>query len=343
MGRKYLKSGRICAVALAVLCIGMVSPQMEAWARIPVDTGKTCTITVELEDAQKEQYPDLLEAQISVELYRIATIDAYAEYTALDGFEGVDLGSVSSGTAEEWAAVAEQASHVLGIPYGDEEETAGSVTAKPAQTLTMTNGSGSVSGLQTGLYLVYAKKVETAEHAYTFLPYLVSAPNLSQSTGADEWLYDITVGLKPEQADLYGQVTIEKNLNSYNASLGDATFIFQVDARRGEDLVYSNVCSLNFTEPGKMSAVAKNIPLNTTVTIEEIYRGASYELTEGQAGKYEITLPGTDQSAEATVSFTNDYSGGNRSQSSVVNHFAYDGTGWQWTQLTDNQETAGEE
>ena len=61
------------------------------------------------------------------------------------------------------------------------------------KTIEVKNGKGSVSGVKTGLYLVYTKPVNSAQYGYSFVPYLVSAPNnefAMTGSGSDSWIYD---------------------------------------------------------------------------------------------------------------------------------------------------------
>ena len=45
-------------------------------------------------------------------------------------------------------------------------------------------------------------------------------------------MYDVSTGLKPEQTPRLGSLTIQKTLTSYNATLGNAAFVFQVEGIR---------------------------------------------------------------------------------------------------------------
>lgn len=45
------------------------------------------------------------------------------------------------------------------------------------EAIDVSNGRGNVTGVKTGLYLVYAKPANSARFGYTFVPYLISAPN----------------------------------------------------------------------------------------------------------------------------------------------------------------------
>jgi hypothetical protein len=110
-----------------------------------------------------------------------------------------------------------------------------------------------------------------------------------------------------------------------------------VDATKEDELVYSDVVSLDFSKPGKQSVVVDQIPGGSKVTVKEIYSGASYQLVQGTNGEYTLTMePNEDGDLSQTVAFTNDYNYKQTSGTSVVNHFAYDeeNSGWQWKKIT---------
>ena len=80
---------------------------------------------------------------------------------------------------------------------------------------------------------------------------LVSLPNnYYYGTQDDSWVYDVETQLKPDPAPRYGDLEIIKTLSSYNQTFGPAFFVFSVEAERNGKNVYSDVVSINFTEPG---------------------------------------------------------------------------------------------
>lgn len=219
-------------------------------------------------------------------------------------------------------------------------------------SITVENGIGTKQGLAQGMYLVWVMPVETDSYQYTFLPYLVSLPNNSYDPSvpgsADEWEYETTVGLKPRQNILYGSLRIKKTLNSYNEALGEAMFVFRVEARKDLDhdgekeIVYSNVVALEFDAAGQKEAVIEHIPAGSEVTVEEIYSGSSYTIQGGSDTKETVVWAekGTGQGAE--VDFTNDYDGRNVYGTGAVNHFTHDGNGWSGRRITVKEGSVGE-
>lgn len=149
----------------------------------------------------------------------------------------------------------------------------------------------------------------------------------------------MTTGLKPEQEVRYGSVQINKTLDTYNATLGGASFIFSVEAVKDGETVYSDVVSLVFDGPGTKSVEVGNIPAGAQVTVTEVYSGSSYQIVGNNVATAVISAE-----TSAQVSFANTYDGSNNGGSSIVNHFTYtapegtdsgEGT-WNWTQQTDS-------
>ncbi len=204
--------------------------------------------------------------------------------------------------------------------------------------ITMQGGTGTVQGLAQGMYLVWVMPVYTDEYQYTFLPYLVSLPNNSYDASIpgseDKWDYESSVGLKPRQNLRYGSLKIRKALDNYQASLGEAMFVFQVEARKdlnrdGEkEIVYSNVIGLEFNDSGIKEAVIEHIPAGAEVTVEEIYSGSAYSLEGESVLKIEAIPAGNGSEQSATAEFTNRYDDRTVYGTGAINHFTYDGAGW---------------
>lgn len=230
-----------------------------------------------------------------------------------------------------------------------------------------------------GLYLVWAKPFMTAEYLYTFLPYLVSVPDNAyerasdSNAGTDDWIYDVTVGLKPERQERYLNLEIVKSLTTFDPAVKESMFVFQIDAVKGVDengkpkTVYSDVVGLSFSEAGQKRALARKIPAGSVVTVWEVYSGASYKLTgwgaetgnPASAVIKEENQPGTvvidkflgasggikgetdDENGleiAAKVTFVNDYDPDGNNGSGIVNKFTHIDGKWQGVQITGNQE-----
>lgn len=131
----------------------------------------------------------------------------------------------------------------------------------------------------------------------------------------------------------FGNLEISKTLTSYNTSLKEVTFVFQVEAVNAKGkTVYSNVVSTTHSAAGTKKVVIEDLPEGATVTVTEIYGGASYEATGSKEVKVQI-VGGDTVSAE----FTNTYDDKLVPGYGVTNHFELDeNNDWQWSQLKDN-------
>ena len=343
---KKVKKVSAFALAFALAFSAMVISK--TYAALAVDTNRT-DCAIEFNVAKNVSTGDIVfeelnQLPVEVNLYKVATIDVAGRCTAVEGFETLGLEEISSETKEAawWEAKALAAKELL------TEETVSD------KTVTLYNGSAIAWNLATGMYLVVPEDIKSDTYAYTFKPYLISLPNnYFYATGNDDWDYSLigndAIGLKPEATDLYGDLVIEKDLLTYNATVGGATFVFQVEAAKdyaavgGEvETVYSDVVSITFDAAGKKSVLIENIPAGAEVTVTEVYSGGSYEA----AGENEFTTTIiADEVVEAegrtetvaTVTFTNDYSGELNGGSGVVNHFEENGSGnWTWTSSPDS-------
>lgn len=324
MTGKIKKRGAAALVfVLAFSAVGLYS----VYGAPAIETGKSCSLSFELDG----QYEDLNALSIPVSLYKVADVEETGEYQPLSGYESLDLGTVTENTtAEQWEAYAQEAvtlTDTLGTEPAAELEIRPDADGKP---------SGYADGLSAGMYLVEAETVQSPENVYQFIPYLVSLPNnYYSSTGDDTWVYDVTTGLKPEQTVRYGSLVINKTLTSYNATLGDATFVFRVEGVKDGDQVLSDVVSLVFDATGTKSVTISGIPAGTQVTVTEVYGGSNYDATSATEQSAVIAA---DEEVEVPVAvdFTNEYNDRMNYGTSVVNHFEYNEGVWDWEQQADS-------
>ena len=332
------------AAALAVLLgvSGMGYIQTQAANGIVLNK-KDCSITISANNSVVEE--ETAGVTIPVRLYQVADVDASGRFTSLDGFPDVnepDRNQDGSVTAEEWKALADEAESAL----SEDAEPAGEVqlVMEPAPGGEVSARPVTMEGLSVGMYLVAPGEVYNDDYSvqYTFEPYLTALPSSEYTltgAGSDEWNYETEIGLKAEAVPQTGSLRIVKNLETYNASLGPVTCVFQVEGTDRSGNLYSNVISA-VLDGMTGEAVLENIPAGMAVTVTEVYSGASYQLTDAD-GKTAVIVSeegirqGVNDGATASVSFTNDYDGGNRSGNGVVNHFEKDENDedvWIWTQ-----------
>ena len=133
----------------------------------------------------------------------------------------------------------------------------------------------------------------------------------SETRPQGQWVYDQSIVLKPEQSPRYGSLQVLKSLDSYNASLGPVTFVFQIEGvNEAGETVYSNVVGTTHSSAGTQAAVAEGIPAGTRVIL-------------------------ADQ--QLSMEFSNTYNDELVPGYGAVNNFQYDeNSGWQWSRLEDN-------
>ena len=330
---KRLRRG--CALALAVLLglSGLV--QIRTQAATGIETGRLCTLTVSVADSEyKEEFNEM---KIPVSLYRVADVDVSGRYAPVEPFKGMDFSSLGSETkAEDWTVLAEEAVECL-----EGTEVPAVQTKEAAAAEGSTEAAGAVfEDLATGLYLVVPEAAYNKDYTvrYLFTPYLTALPSSEYTltgAGSDEWNYDTVIGLKAEGEPQYGRLNITKVLSNYNEILGRPSFVFQEEGRDETGaLVYSNVISTTHEGAGSETVTLGQIPAGLTVTVTEVYSGASYELVDSREKDVLIwsdAAVASGEHSEASVSFTNRYGGGNRGGYGVTNHFDSDGSGgWTW-------------
>ncbi len=353
---KRVRNGYALALvfALALPCLVKVQTQ----AALAIDVDEDCSLTVSVADSEyRDEFADL---SIPVSLYKVADVDASGRYTAADAFAEMKgsfdkIGSRT--TAEEWSELTKEA---VGCLEGLDPEYP-VYTVKVEKTAGGADAAeGVFTGLKPGMYLVAPEAVYDKDYAvqYQFTPYLTALPSSDYAlsgAGSDEWNYHTTIGLKADSQELPGKLDIVKNLKNYNETLGQVTFVFQVDGYdENNNLVYSNVASTTHQGAGSETVTVDGIPAGLNVVVTEVYRGASYEIEEGTSEVSEpvkiwsgIAVNGVGSDGTviieeelrrpgAVVTFSNEYDGGNRGGYGVTNHFKSDGAdGWTWENPTE--------
>lgn len=332
MMNKRLKQGSTFLLAVALTFPLFTLPGAKAASAI--NTGQKCSIEFDISGNSSE----LLSASIPVNLYKVASVDESGNYTGIGAFSKLDLSSVSADNLDAAAATwVERAAEAKKLLKDDTEPT----------TTTLTQGRGTATGLDTGLYLVDTPKVITPNYTYTFTPYLVSLPTNNYYSGngaSDDWIYDLTkeynsaVGLKPEQHVRYGNLVINKELVDHNATFGNnATFVFQIDITTLDNKKETRIEELTFDAAGSHSVTIEKIPAGFHVTVTEVYSGASYELASAKSQKTDI-IANPEKKSEvefrpAEVSFINKHNGRTNGGYGVKNNFKLDENGqYQYTE-----------
>ena len=328
MMNKRLKQGSTFLLAVALTFPLLTLPGAKAASAI--NTGQKCSIEFDISGNSSE----LLSASIPVKLYKVASVDESGNYTGIGAFSKLDLSSVSADNLDAAAATwAERAAEAKKLLKDDTEPT----------TTTLTQGRGTATGLDTGLYLVDTPKVITPNYTYTFTPYLVSLPTNNYYSGngaSDDWIYDLTkeynsaVGLKPEEHARYGDLKINKRLANHNATTGKkATFVFKIEITPLKGKTETRIESLDFEAAGDSSVTITKIPAGAKVKVTEVYSGASYKLTS--VNDQTATIVATDRGSTntpASVSFTNDIDDNMNGGYGVKNNFKLDENGqYQYT------------
>ncbi len=202
MRRRYFKRG--LARAAAALCIIPALSMAGAYAHesgaagsagLPeILPGNSASLTFKAANAEEfETDPELGEARIRVNVYKVAEIRADGNFVPLAFYEGVKFGKAgndASAQIDETRAVADRI----------ENPGEGQNAPAPAATVVFcVDGDGvQAEGITgTGMYLVWPEELNTTAYSYKFMSYLISLPSWNGEAGI--WEYDVVSFLKMEQ------------------------------------------------------------------------------------------------------------------------------------------------
>lgn len=337
---------------------GVSVSQTYAANAVEVDR-KDCKITVsvdivvaeEAQAGQNQKYvEDFKKMSIPVDLYRVAEVDVTGQkYTNLEPFGSVNFSDINSDTtAKEWKTKAEDA-------VKDLEK------ATPVAQQNTVDGVAEFNNLATGMYLVVPEETYNTDYTtkYTFTPYLTALPSSEYTLtgqGSDTWTYETTIGLKPEAEPQLGDLLITKTLQNYNATLGNVSFVFQVERfdeagtpQPNDTEVYSITYLQNEVQSQEdltKTIKIEGIPAGWKVRVTEIYDGPSYVsatptvveriIYSQEAIKNNLVVGDNGETAvTASAVFENRYDGKGNGGYGVMNQFTNGGQGdWDWEQIT---------
>lgn len=335
---RSMKSG--CALALAALLALPCLDLRPARAAGPIIQEQECKLTVSVDSemlGEDARLDDFGEMDISVDLYKVADVDISGVFHSTGIFSDIDfnVGMDPETNADTWSTLAEKTVEKLEasqeIPVAQEKIAGGAAAV--------------IEGLGVGMYLVAPQEAWSPDDSvkYVFTPYLVSLPVSDYTltgSGSDEWQYEREIFLKGEAELQDGKLTIYKTLQNYNATLGKMTCVFQIEGKNAAgETVYSNVASITLDGADTQSVTIGNIPAGLEVTVTEVYAGASYEVVgENIQSTTIVSDAGVEKGKDqASVSFNNQYSGGNRGGYGVTNEFTIsEGGEWEWTDPTSS-------
>lgn len=323
---------------MILLALLALAPAVRA---LNVDATGSITLTLpQVEPGDEEgaaKREAIEETDFTGRLYRVAKVDASYNYTPVAGFDSLatyNVQNFKSLTAEEIRTLTEKAA----------ELAANTELAATAKAVTFNSGEAMATGLDTGLYLLVIDEFTTENGVWrvTSEPALLPVPVVTGETtsgwdGSDN--YDVAATVKLNIEPALTKIRITKQLPEYSALQGPASFVFRVDAVNDKsETVFSNVYAMTFTDAGSQELVIDNIPVNSQVTVTEVYSGTSY--TPDGSGEVQLTAQpmaknedGTETLPEGnTAAFVNRNNNRRSYGTAVTNAFSYVEGRWQLTQ-----------
>jgi len=334
------KNKNLIAISMAAVLVfaGALAYQSHAASR--VDLSQTVTITAQVASDDTSVFASSYEGLVDVDLYKIASLDEAGKPVLADSFSnsGIDLGILNNNPRVDDIKTGIVEKAYLARP----ETPTATITFDKSQAL-----SGSVQIANgAGIYLYVPRQAQDTRYTYTFTYYIISAPTstyVQTGQGSDDWNYNATFNLKSVEERRSGYLEIRKTLDTFNESLGTASFVYTVEATIDGEPVYSNVFALNFDGAGTMSVEPVELPSDAVVTVTETYSGASYsQVNQGiweqvQAQETSEIIadysPGNIVVGDSTIriSFENNYNGKQIIGSiGVINRYEKTEDGFEW-------------
>lgn len=362
------KGKSLSALMLACL-VALLTFGGAAMAQEPAETptapepeaGPACTLS--LETGVPEITAELEESGVVYDLFKVTDaapipgVDAYT-YPLTGAFAGLPE-VTSEATTETWETMAQQAAEIVladgstltpdfadcalrekveDIPAGIYLVLAHTEGVSLAESKTTVKEKPAEGAAAETAAEKLATRAETPTHVYTFLPELIALPSkegdedgVISSSNPGDWQTDVRGMLKPQQGPRMGSLDIVKGLDGYVTGR-PATFVFQVEAELDGENVYSNVFAVTFTGAGTQTVEVHDcIPVGATVTVTEVYSGATYTLVSAAE---QTAVIQTDEIV--SVAFENTPTTSRRNGGSITNTFERtEEGGWAWQPIPD--------
>lgn len=382
---KSRKGAALLALALAFVLGLSGTGLLDTQAAGPVETERNCRLVIDtaalFETHIRNDYREelltghditledvLKSVTLTVNLYKVAEINASAKYTAVAPFNGNDVVLEVDGVTETFASAVsdvksattaetweKMALATAAVTTKAQAEDTGTITGDVAEIEFGTlNGEEVVDGLEPGLYLVMVEDVDTPYYTYQFTPYLVSLPNNNYNPAGDPpvtddgWVYNVEMGLKPEREAKTGSLKIVKDLTEMSLlpENNRAMFVFSVEVDPLDPNLpgYMDYTAITFDGAGKREVTVADLPAGSTVRVTEVYSGGGYEQQPAEPNSaVEIIKADGTEGAPVTVTFTNAPDDTPTGGYGAINNLEPDGNGgWKWNLKTESGSAAGE-
>lgn len=347
--RKYRILTACVLAGLLMAVVPGICRSIQAAERVDMTKTGVLKLSLGTEDSQ-EMALDLgrIEEPLEVHLWKLADMTETGNYEFREAFQGLTMDE------DSWKTLPEEAFSLV-YERNENGEAEGEPKIAPSCTAAGEVGTDGVltmaeelSGLDLGLYLVVPDRARSPKYEYSFAPMVVSLPwseyQYLGGTASDTWQYDREVTLKPARAPRYGDIKIVKTLTSYNGSMGEVTFVFDVTAADPEsgEILYSNVVSASFSAVGTKEILVEHLPAGAEVTVTEVYSGANCQITASEEGPKIVEAKGLEGNTEpVTFRFTNAYDEEAKNGYGVENRFRYDAESESYVWTTDREDVSG--
>lgn len=168
--------------------------------------------------------------------------------------------------------------------------------------------------------------VNTSLYQYEFNPSLVALPSRMGEDGSNntanngvDWQFNVPMTFKVSREFREGSIVINKTVDKLFGS-GTPTFVFNITAERDGEIVYANVETISLSDSENGSVTLSGIPAGSTVTVEEVYTGASYTLSSGTGSQ---VLENADEPLQ--FDFVNESKDTDTHQTTVNNRYTNNG------------------
>lgn len=326
-------------LGVMVLAIVLVVPSVSR--SLAVDLEENCSLSFKLSD--QEFAEDLERSDMVVDVYKVAA-----------AIEDPNYDSYSFEATEAFSRLTPALSDLSSVNYSALSQQAAQIVAEGGVSPVATVALADPASLEAGLYLTMPHNesasladsikqvavgdgmnnlltfVNTSLYKYEFNPSLVALPSRLGEDGSNntanndvDWQFDVDMTFKVSREYREGSIVINKTVDKLFGS-GTPTFVFNITAERDGEIVYANVETISLSDSENGSVTLSGIPAGSTVTVEEVYTGASYTLSSGTGSQ---VLNNADEPLQ--FDFVNESKDTDTHQTTVNNRYTNNGESYE--------------
>lgn len=280
--------------------------------------GREIAIDIILKYDANDMVSQIPKQGMQISVYKYADIESNGNIKICAGLEGLDIFSKDNLKDEDFSELKPDGtlnvdSPLYQITLEEIEESGlsavdiikGNPSIKPILTTTIENELEKVTfkskQLDNSIWLVVVENGgyvgEDENYAYTTIPFMAMgvvkngtcSSSVQRNVTTEQSDLKFNVRFFTYRGEKVSALEISNVINNYNTQIEQANFVYEIEAYKGGEKVYSNVVNVSQNAPGEQVAFMEGIPIGAQVSVKQVYISPAYTCTNGTTKTYAQT------------------------------------------------------